>query len=183
MDAAHKEEIARLEALPSILPHQFKIIVNADALAYFFGFKWGGRGSTFNKLAEKYDGQRETSVIPVRASTFVRWPYPPQLGYRNRLIAQRDGHINALARPQVAQHDPRLINGAVQDLTDRLHTLSMERVIILKPRQINERITNLLLLIRGHNATSIHPSLGNYRRRTQGEYDRHSFVARDRCKQ
>jgi hypothetical protein len=31
----------------------------ADALAYFFGFKWGGRGSTFSKLAEKYDGQRQ----------------------------------------------------------------------------------------------------------------------------
>ena len=31
----------------------------ADALAYFFGFKWGGLGSTFSKLAEKYDGQKQ----------------------------------------------------------------------------------------------------------------------------
>jgi hypothetical protein len=30
----------------------------ADAFAFFFDFRWGGRGSTHSKLADKYDGKR-----------------------------------------------------------------------------------------------------------------------------
>ena len=83
------------------------------------------------------------------------WPYPAQLRDGHglagvELSAGRDGHINELARPQVMQYCFRVVGRTHKQFADHADALRVQRMVVLQPTEVDERVTDLLFLLRRH---------------------------------
>ena len=91
---------------------------------------------------------RETCALRSR-------PYPSQLRDGHglagiELSTGRDGHINDLARPQVMQYCFRVVGRTHKQFADHANTLRVQRMVVLQPTEVDERVPDLLFLLRRH---------------------------------
>jgi hypothetical protein len=118
----------------------------------------GRCGAKRTGLHKRINVSKRSSLPPTPASFGVALltecslrggPYPPEV--RLVKMLERCGRfLDPLARSQLPERSPRVVQGAMQDLLDRTHALDVQALLSLHRTKMHERITDELLSLRRH---------------------------------
>jgi hypothetical protein len=108
-----------------------------------------------NRIVGYLPGERRQRDHPPGVNALRSRPYPADLRDGHglagvELSAGRAGHLNELARSQVMEYCFRVVGRTDKQSADHADALRVQRMVVLQPTEVDERVTDLLFLIRRH---------------------------------